>query len=467
MCHEITFQERSDMTVIQDAITNLRGTVQGRMILPQHEEFDAARALFYRWNDRRPSVIIKAADAKDISAVVSFASEKGLELAVRSGGHSLAGHSMSNGGVVLDLSDMRTIEIDAANRTAWAQTGVTTGQFTQETGVHGLTVGFGDTGTVGIGGITLGGGVGFLVRKYGLTIDNLLAADVVTADGNLVRTDAEHLPDLFWAIRGGGGNFGVVTRFQYRLCPIDSVVGGILMLPATADIIRKFIAEAESAPEELSAIVNVMRAPAMPFVPEEHHGKLIIMALLVYAGTVIDAEPSVAKFRSIAKPMIDMVRPMKYPQMFEGPEGPHPVAGAVRNFFLDRVGQHTSEAIVDHLNASTASMAVMQLRVLGGAMERVPSDATAFAHRGRRIMATIAALFEKPDEAPAHEEWVTRFMGAVQQGREGVYVNFLGNEGSDRIRAAYPGSTWDRLTVIKRRYDPSNLFRMNHNIPPV
>lgn len=434
--------------------------------MPEDSEFDNARALFYGWINRRPAAIVKAADEADVSRVVSFARQNQLELAVRSGGHSIAGHSMSEGGIVLDLSDMRKIEIDVGQRTAWAETGMTAGQYTAEAGAHGLATGFGDTGSVGIGGITLGGGVGFLVRKYGLTIDDLLAADIVNADGQLLRVDAENHPDLFWAIRGGGGNFGVATRFKFRLHEVDSIVGGIMMLPATSEVIRSLIAEAEAAPEELSVIANVMRAPPMPFVPKEYHGHLIIMAMVVYAGANEAGERVVAPLRKLAKPIIDMVRRMKYPQMFEGPEGPHPAAAAVHNMFIDKVDQTTAEIIVEHLKASTASMAVSQLRVLGGAMARVPKDATAFAHRKRRIMVNVAALYERREDAAAHETWVTGFAAALRQGDTGVYVNFLGDEGQGRIREAYPGITWDRLVDIKSRYDPTNVFRLNQNIPP-
>jgi FAD/FMN-containing dehydrogenase len=319
---------------------------------------------------------------------------------------------------------------------------------------------------VGIGGLTLGGGVGYLVRKFGLTIDDLLAAEVVTADGQLLYTDADNHPDLFWAIRGGGGNFGVVTRFKFRLHPVDSVVGGMLILPATPDVITSFISEAESAPEELSTIANVMSAPPMPFLPEEVHGKLILMAMLVYAGETAAGERVIAPFRALATPLADMVRPMKYPEIYPPEEaGYHPVA-AGRTMFLDRIDRSVAETILDHIKASTGKMAVAQLRPLGGAMARVPVEATAFAHRGSRIMTNLAALYNQPDEKAVHETWVDGFATALRQGDAGAYVNFLGDEGGARVRAAYPGRTWERLTAIKQRYDPTNLFRLNQNIPP-
>ncbi len=447
-------------------IPQLRAAVKGQVITPQDAGYDEARTVFYGGIDRHPAVIVRAADAADVSHVVSLARETGIELAVRSGGHSVAGHSVSEGGIVLDLGGMKGLEIDAEQRTAWAETGLTAGEFTTAAAEHGLAVGFGDTGSVGIGGITLGGGVGFLVRKHGLTIDDLLAAEIVTADGQLLHVDAHSHPDLFWAIRGGGGNFGVATRFQFRLHEVDQIVGGILILPATPSLIRAFMAEAEAAPEELSSIANVMVAPPLPFLPPEAHGRLIIMAMLVYAGDVEAGQRAVAPFRALATPIADMVRPMRYPEMYPPEEeGYHPVAAA-RSMFIDAVDQSTAETIVEYLQASTAQMAVAQLRALGGAVARVPDDATAFAHRARRIMVNVAALYNQPDEAAANEEWVARFAAALDQGQAGVYVNFLGDEGEARVRAAYPGSTWDRLAAIKARYDPTNLFRLNHNITP-
>jgi FAD/FMN-containing dehydrogenase len=447
-------------------IPQLRSALNGRVIAPDDARYDQARTVFYGGIDRRPAVIIRAADATDVARVISLARETGLELAIRSGGHSLAGHSVSDRGIVLDLSNMRALDIDVKRRTAWAQTGLTAGEYTTAAGAYGLATGFGDTRSVGIGGITLSGGVGYLVRKDGLTIDNLLAADVVTADGQLLRTDAETHPDLFWAIRGGGGNFGVATRFQFRLHELDTIVGGMLLLPATPDVIVSFIAEAEAAPEELSIIANIMPAPPMPFVPAEHHGRLIIMALICYAGATDTGERAIAPFRALATPIADIVRPMRYPEIYPPEEGAyHPVA-AVRTMFVNAIDRQAAETIIEHLQASTAQMRVAQLRVLGGAVARVPADATAFVHRQRRIMANVAVLYEHPDEAALHEAWVTNFAAALRQGDSGAYVGFLSNDGQARIREAYPGSTWDRLVAIKRRYDPTNLFRLNQNISP-
>src|SRR5438876_56163 len=341
-----------------ETIPQLR-SVAGRVIRPDDAEYDNARTSFYGGVDRRPAAIVRVADANDVSRVISLVRESGTEFVVRSGGHGVAGYALPNDGIVLDLRDMRALDIDAERRIAWAETGLTAAEYTTAADAHRLATGFGDTGSVGLGGLTLGGGVGYLVRKHGLTIDDLVAADIVTADGQLRRVDAESDPDLFWAIRGGGGNFGVATRFQYRLHPVGTIVGGMMMLPASPDVIHSFIALATDAP-----------------------------------------------------------------------------------------------------------MRVAQLRVLGGAMARVPVEATAFAHRKSRIMVNVAALYERPDQAPVYEPWVTGFAAALKQGDSGAYVNFLVDEGEARIRDAYPGKTWDRLRSIKTRYDPTNLFRLNQNIPP-
>jgi FAD/FMN-containing dehydrogenase len=448
------------------SIPELRAALDGRVIAPEDGGYDEARAAFYGGFDRRPAVVVRAANAGDVTRVVTLARDTGVELAVRSGGHSLAGHSVSDGGIVLDLSAMRAIQIDPDHRVAWAETGLTAGQYTEAAGAYGLATGFGDTASVGIGGLTLGGGVGYLSRKHGLTIDDLLAADVVTADGRLLRVDAESHPDLFWAIRGGGGNFGVATRFAFRLHEVDAVVGGMLILPATPEVIEGFVAAAVAAPDELSTIANVMPAPPMPFLPAEQHGKLVVMAMLVYAGAVEAGQAAVAPFRALAAPIADFVRPMRYPESYQPePENFRPIA-VPYSMFVDEIDRRAAETIVEHHQRSTAMMAITQLRVLGGAVARVPDDATAYAHRRRRIMVQLVALYSRPNEAPVHQAWVAGFAAALDRGYAGVYVNFLGNEGEARVRAAYPGATWDRLAAIKRRYDPDNLFRLNQNVPP-
>ncbi len=279
------------------------------------------------------------------------------------------------------------------------------------------------------------------MRKHGLAIDSLLAAEVVTADGRILHVDADTHPDLFWAIRGGGGNFGVATRFQFRLHELHSFVGGMLVLPATAETIAGFMAAAEAAPEELSTIANVMPAPPMPVLPEEVHGQLVILGMLAYAGDADAGERAMASFRALATPMADLVRPMPYPEMFpvdEGDDDYHPTAVA-RTMLVDTIDRSVAKTVVRHLEASDASMRVAQPRVLGGAMARVAHDATAFAHRGSRIMVNVAAFYDGPDDRAGREAWVDDFVAALRQGDDGEYVNFLADEGAARVRAAYPG----------------------------
>jgi hypothetical protein len=257
-----------------------------------------------------------------------------------------------------------------------------------------------------------------------------------------------------------------VTRFQFQMHKVETVVGGMLFLPATPDSIAGFIAAAEAAPDELSTIANVMAAPPMPFVPAEYHGQLIIMAMLIYVGDVEAGQRAIAPFKALATPIADMVKPMRYPEVYPpDDENYHPVA-ASRTMFIDRIDRLVAETILDHLRTSTASMAVAQLRVLGGAMARVPVEATAFAHRQRRIMVNVAAIYQHAADKATHETWVNGFMTALRQGEGAAYVNFLGDEGEARIHEAYPQATWDRLAAIKCRYDPTNLFRLNQNIPP-
>jgi FAD/FMN-containing dehydrogenase len=381
------------------SIPRLRTAVNGRVITPDDPAYDQARTGFYGGIDRRPQLIIRVADAGDVARVVELAGETGLELAVRGGGHSLAGHSTTDGGIVLDLADMRALDVNAGRRTAWAQTGLTAGEYTTTTttAAYGLATGFGDTASVGIGGLTLGGGVGYLVRKHGLTIDDLLAAELVTADGQLLRTDAQAHPDLFWAIRG----------------------------------------------------------------------RLVIMATLAYAGAVADGERAVAPFRALATPIADLVRPMPYPEIYPPEEkGYHPTV-VLRTMFVDTVDRRVAETIVDHLQASDAALRFAQLRVLGGAMARVPADATAFAHRTSPLMVNVAALYDGPADQAARAAWVEEFAAALRQGEPGAYVGFLADEDQVRVRQAYPGRTWDRLAAIKARWDPTNLFHRNQNIPQI
>jgi FAD/FMN-containing dehydrogenase len=454
------------------AITQLRTQFDGQVLGPNDDGYDAARKVFYAGlEDRRPAVILRAKSTRDVAAAVALARETGLELALKCGGHSDAGHSTTDGGILLDLGLRKGIQIDAASSTMWAESGLTAGEVCKAVGAQGFVLGFGDTGSVGIGGLTLGGGIGYLVRKYGLTIDSLLAVEVVTAEGQTLQVSETSHPDLFWAIRGGGGNFGVATRFRYRLAALPGVVSGMLITPATAETIAGFVSACEDAPEELSAIGNVMPCPPMPFVAEGHQGKLVNFALVAYAGGVEAAERALKRFRDLATPLADTIKPIPYAELYPDEEGYEPPLAASRTMFIDRVDRPVAQLILDrttdHMKATSPVMAGAQLRVLGGAMARVPVEATAFAHRKSKILVNLFSLYTDEKDEAVHEGWVAGMMREIDQGDRGAYVNFLSrSDGPDRVRAAYPGATWDRLVGIKRRYDPKNLFRLNQNIPP-
>lgn len=456
----------ADDTTRDDQLETLRTQLTGRLLTSDDPEYDTARLVVAGQVDARPAAIARVANAADVALVVSTARKAGLELAVRSGGHDTAGHGTSEGGLVIDLRAMNRIEVDPADRTAWAEAGASAGEVVRAVAEQGLVVGFGDTGSVGIGGITLGGGIGYFVRKHGMTIDNLLAAEIVTADGQLLHVDAEHHPDLFWAIRGGGGNFGVATRFRYRLHPAEQFVGGLLVLPATAETISGFLAAAAAAPEELSTIANVMSCPPIPFVPQEWHGRPVLFATIGHLGTEAAGLRAISPFRTLAQPIVDQLRPMRYPEIFPPEDTSYRPKAYGRTFFTSEVGTAAGQAIVDAIEASDAPMRAVQLRALGGAMARVANDTTAFAHRDRQVMVVVVNFYLGPDDLPRRRAWVHDLASKLSDGRPGAYVNFMGDEGPERVREAYPGATWDRLAAIKAQYDPDNVFRLNQNVPP-
>ena len=441
--------------------------ILGTVIRPDDPAYEEARQVHNRAYDKRPALIVRVGSSADVARTILFARAHDLEIAVRGGSHSLAGHSTTDGGVVIDMSAMKGLHIDPERRLAWAQAGLTAGEFTVAAGAHGLATPFGDTGNVGIGGITLGGGIGFLVRKHGLSIDALVSVDVVTADGRLVTASEKENADLFWAIRGGGGNFGVITRLQFRLYPVDTVLGGMLLLPATREVLRSLVPIAASAPEELSTIAFIMAAPPAPFVPAEAQGKLAFGIIFVYAGDPEAGQAAIAPFRAVATPIAEVVAPMPYPGIYGLTEGAgQPGPSASRSLFLDALDDAAIDTILEHTAAPSSPQAMTQIRILGGAMARVSPTATAFAHRDANVMIALITPFADPAEAPVHEAWTQAYFEALRPGARGVYSNFLADEGTDRVREAYPGLTYQRLSFVKRTYDPTNVFHLNQNIRP-
>lgn len=454
---------------IEDQIEMLGSMIRGSVIAPRHPDYDAVRMVALAQFDRRPAAIVRVANATDIAAVLNFAQATDLPVAVRSGGHSTGGFSAADGALVIDVRDLNHIDIDVAGRTAWAGAGMTAGEVTQAVEQHGLIVGFGDSATVGVAGLTLGGGIGYLVRKHGLTIDSLLAVEIVTAAGDILIADEHQHADLFWALRGGGGNFGVVTRFKYRLHPLPSFTGGPLVLPPTPEVIAGFAALADAAPNELSAIAMIMPIPPVPTVPVEAHGKLAFIAMMAYAGDPEAAQRALAPFRALATPLADMIATAPYSSLYMLDPPPEMRAMvAIRSRFTDRFDIDEARALVSAAHNCTAPMSMSQIRVLGGAHTAVATEATAFAHRTSRFMVSFLAMYGGgPDEVAAQERWVADSLAAVVPSGAGTYVNFLGaGEAPSGSTAAYPSATRARLARVKHRYDPDNVFRLNTNIAP-
>jgi FAD/FMN-containing dehydrogenase len=449
-----------------DSSFNGLADIHGRVITRDDPDYDQIRGVFYGGIDKRPSVIVRVANVEDVQRAIETARDENCELAIRSGGHSPVGHSTTDGGIVIDLREMSAIDIDAEARTAWVETGATALQVSEALSKHGLAIGFGDAGSVGVGGITLGGGIGFLVRKFGMTIDSVLAAEIVTADCRHRRVDAQHEPDLFWAIRGGGGNFGVVTRILFRLSPLPRFTGGMLILPATPDTIAGFTAAALTAPDELSTIANVMPAPPMPFLPKAVHGQLVILASMAFAGDDDAAAEAIAPSRALATPIADMVKPVAYATMYPPEDPNHRPTAIARTMFVESIDAQTAGTMQEYLSRPHAAMRAVQLRVLGGAMSRVPADATAFAHRSKPILINVAAFSTGDWDLGVESAWVSEFATAIQPRDDAAYVGFLADDGPVRIHSAYPHPTWERLVGIKSKYDPTNLFRLNQNIAP-
>ena len=457
--------QASDATMDSSVAARLRAGVRGEVHVPGDAGYDDGRALYFTSVDRRPDVIVRPADAADVARVVTIARDTESRLSVRNGGHSFACHGVRDGGIVLDTRSLRDLDIDVERRVARAGAGLSAGEYTKATNAHGLATGFGDAPSVGISGITLGGGIGFLHRRNGMTIDHLLGAEVVTADGRVVRADAESHEDLYWAIRGGGGGFGVVTQLEYRLEPVDRVLGGMLMLPATPESLVTLLELAYAAPDELSLIAAVMPAPPMPFIPAEAHGSMMMMVTLVYAGDIAEGERVVAPFRALAKPLLDAVRPMRYPEIYDGhADAPHPAAVTLHTRFIESLDVDAAARLFERLRTGSAPLRMAQFRPLGGALARVPADATAFAHRDRHFIATTGAMFERPEQHAEFAAWAEAAAADLAESAPGAYIGFMGAEGDARVAEAYPGATGARLARIKRQYDPMNVFDGNHGV---
>ncbi len=465
----MTTATRSDLAAPGNSdFSVLKTRFSGEIITPADAGYDDARILHDLGYDPHPAAIVRPRGTDDVAQALRFARAYGYPVAVRSGGHSIPGYSSVNGALVVDLASLNAIQIDPETRTARVQPGARSGELADAAHAHGLALSTGDTSSVGLGGLTLGGGIGWMVRKYGLAIDNLLSAQMVTAQGVVVRASATENAELFWGLRGGGGNFGIVTEFEYQLAPVDSVVAGAILLPATPEVIRGYLDYTPNAPEGLSTIAHLWHAPPAPFVPEELVGKLVFFVMVVFAGDPAEADEAIAPIRALGEVLVEAVGPMPYPAVYEMTEvaaAPH--LAEVRMMFADDLSDGAIQGMIDSVDVAPSPISMVQLRGLGGAFGKVAPEETAFAHRERKLMVSVIAVWFDPaeDDVP-HREWAETAWRKLQAEKAGAYSNFLANEGEARIRDAYPDSTYNRLAELKRIYDPENFFQLNQNIRP-
>ena len=445
--------------------------VRGEVITPGDEGYDTARQVWNAMIDRYPALIVRCASVADVLNALSFARTHHLVVAVRGGGHNVAGNGTCDDGMVLDLSPMKSMRIDPVRRIARAGAGLTWGEFDHETQAFGLALTGGIQSTTGIAGFTLGGGFGYLARKHGLTCDNLVSADVITADGQFLTASASEHADLYWGLRGGGGNFGIVTSFEFRLFPLGPVLGGMVIYPeARAREVLHFYREyVTTVPDELFTIPLFSTAPAAPHVPPHLHGKAVFNIFLCYAGHPEEGERILHPLRTFGPPEVDLVRTRPYTEMQTLLDAANP-RGRFNYWKAEYLSGYSDEAIdtlIDYAGRKPSPYSKILLSHLQGAISHVGHDETAYIHRTAPFLLNINAMWTDPHEFDKHIGWARDFWAAMQPfSAGGVYVNFLSNEGEDRVRAAYDTNTYERLVALKNKYDPTNFFHLNQNIKP-
>jgi FAD/FMN-containing dehydrogenase len=463
-------RQESPPAPLTEGVTALLASMRGELLRPGDAEYDTARKVWNGMIDRHPALIARCADVADVVQSVNFARENKLPLAVRGGSHNVTGSAVCEAGLVVDLSRMKGIRVDPDRRTVRAEGGCTWGDVDHATHAFGLAAPGGIISTTGIGGLTLGGGIGHLTRKHGLSCDNLLAADVVTADGRIITADAHRNEDLYWGLRGGGGNFGVVTSFKFQLHPVDTVYAGPILYPLekARDAMRLFRDVLDRAPDDVSGFFAFLIVPPAPPFPEHLWNKTLCGVAVCYTGPREKAEEAVRPFRQFGPPLVDFAGPIPYPAlqtMFDGlvPEG-------LQNYWkADFVNELTDEMIEIHVKFGPGIPtfnSAMHIYPVSGAANRVGKHDTAFYYRDARFVHVIAAMYPDPAHTQQNMAWVRDYWSALHpHSAGGAYVNFLMEEGEDRIKATYQGN-YDRLAALKKKYDPKNLFRLNQNIRP-
>ncbi|WP_435344838.1 FAD-binding oxidoreductase [Haloarchaeobius sp. HRN-SO-5] len=454
-----------------DEVTAFDDSLRGRVILPDDEDYDDCRRVWNSMIDRYPAMIVRCAGVADVIASVNFASEHDLLLAVRAGGHNVAGNAVCDDGLVVDLSPMTSVRVHPDERTVRVEPGVTMGDLDRETQAFGLATPGGTVSTTGVAGLTLGGGWGWLSRKHGLAADNLRSVDVVTADGELRHASDTENEDLFWGVRGGGGNFGIVTSFEFDCHPVGpEVLAGMVLHPFedAVDVLRFHREFTDEAPDELACYAAIMTAPPAPFLPEAVHGEKVVALAPCYSGSIEAGEAVVQPLRDFGEPLVDLVQPTPFTavqQMLDEPQAP-----GYRNYWksrmVDPLPDDAIDVVVERARTLPSPTTQIVLEHLGGAISRVEPDATAYWNRNAAFSFNVFARWEDPAADEAHVSWAREVHDALGPfAADGVAVNFLGQEGDERVRAAY-GDNHDRLVELKDAYDPDNRFRMNQTITP-
>lgn len=458
-----------EVVLRQDVVAALCASVRGSVLLPGNEGYQAARTVWNAMIDRHPALIVRAAGVADVIASVNFARENALLFSVRGGGHNVTGSAVCDDGLMLDMSGMKGIRVDPERQTVRAEAGCLWSDLDHETQAFGLAVTGGQASDTGIAGLTLGGGVGQLMRLCGATVDNLLSVDLVTADGRLLTVSADRHPDLFWAVRGGGGNFGVVTSFEYRLHPVGPIIlGGMLLYPAdqAADLLRFYRDWMADAPDELNVTVAAVTAPPAPFVPESLRLQPAIGVLICYVGDIEAGQRLVAPLREAFSPAVDLVGPMPYTvhQRLMDASTPWGQHVFLKSANLTALSDDVINIVVRYATQPTSPMSFVAFNSWGGAISRVPENATAFGHRDSTFSIYIFTIWPDPSDSDRHVAWARAFHTALRPYMNGIYVNELGQD--ERVHEAYRPATYARLVEVKNRYDPTNFFRMNQNIKP-
>jgi len=455
----------------EESLNSFAARFGGRLISPEHAEYDRTRVIWNAMIDRRPGLIAQCRNADDVVQAVRFARENRILTAVRGAGHNIAGHSVCEGGLMIDLSPMKSVQVDAARRTVRVEPGVTLGEMDRATQAHGLATPAGINSTTGVAGLALGGGFGWLSRKYGLTLDNLISAEVVTADGEQVRASEGSYPDLFWGIRGGGGNLGVVTAFEFRAHPVGpEVLAGLIVHPfADAPrLLRQYRDCVAQAPDELTVWTVLRKAPPLPFLPVEVHGQMILIFAACYAGPIEEGERALQPLRSLGRPIADGVAPGPFAG-WQSAFDPLMTPG-MRNYWKSHNFTGLSDGLIDTVLEKVEQLPSAHSEAfighLGGAASRVPTEATAYPHRDAMFVLNVHARWEDAGDDDRCIAWARDcFAAAGPFATGGVYINFMPGDEAERVPAAY-GANYQRLAALKREYDPDNLFRLNQNVRP-